>query len=152
MVRDLLAKFLKEGLVDLGFGPEEIFLQSDLQVAAVGWLAQHALFGKLAATWPGRVRTLSSTVLLADPTASLVALDRLFGVTATSDEREEVVATIFSQHAKFGGDFDSASRDRDQRAAAETHAEELAMVTSWAATVASSAGLEMELPQPLLAG
>jgi hypothetical protein len=149
-VRDLLAKFLKEGLVDLGFGPQEVFLQSDLQVAAVGWLAQHVLFAKLAAAWPDRVRTLSSDVLLADPDRALAALDRLFGLDDTDECRREVVSNIFTQHSKFGGAFDAADRERNRQTATKVHGEELAMVSSWAATVAEQAGISMALPVPLL--
>ena len=67
-VRDLLVKLLKEGLVDLGFETVDYLGQTDLQVAAVGWLAQQALFGQLAEAFPGRVRTLDSETLLARPT------------------------------------------------------------------------------------
>lgn len=150
-VRDLLAKFLKEGLVDLGFGPQEVFLQSDLQVAAVGWLAQHVLFAKLATAWPDRVRTLSSDALLVDPGRALEALDQLFGVNDTAEGRHEVVASIFTRHAKSGDTFDAADRERNRQAATEVHGEELAMVSSWAATVAEQAGISMALPAPLIA-
>ena len=46
--RELLEGLLLDGLVDLGFEPRDFFRQSDLQVAAVGWLAQQALFHRLA--------------------------------------------------------------------------------------------------------
>ncbi|MEG3145640.1 hypothetical protein U1839_13340 [Sphingomonas sp. RT2P30] len=149
-VRDLLAKFLKEGLVDLGFGPQEVFLQSDLQVAAVGWLAQHVLFAKLATAWPDRVRTLGSDALLADPAGALAAIDQLFGVDDTAAGRQKVVSSIFTRHAKFGGAFDAADRERNRQAATEVHGEELTMVSSWAATVAQQAGIGMMLPAPLI--
>jgi len=150
-VRELLAKLLKEGLVDLGFGPEEIFLHTDLQVAATGWLAQHALFAKLAAAWPDRVRTLNSETLLANPHAALAALDQLFGVDATEDDRAQIVSEVFTRHAKFGGDFDARDRERNRRDATEIHGEELAMVSQWALAVATSAGVDSVLPLPLIA-
>ena len=149
-VRDLLAKFMKEGLVDLGFAPEDIFLQSDLQVAATGWLAQHAVFAKLVERWPMRVRTLESEVLLARPMEALTAVDTLFGVNATAAEREAVVQAVFTRHAKSGGDFDAEARKADQRAAAQNYAEELAMVVAWADKVAHSAGIALIAPNPLL--
>ena len=149
-VRDLLAKFMKEGLVDLGFAPDEIFLQSDLQVAASGWLAQQALFAKLVERWPMRVRTLDSEGLLARPAAALEALDTLFGVPSSDAERAEIVASVFTRHAKFGGDFDADARKANQKAAAGTYAEELAMVLTWAEKVAESAGIAIALPHPLL--
>lgn len=149
-VRELLAKFMKEGLVDLGFGPQEVFLQTDLQVAASGWLAQHALFAKLAAMFPARVHTLDSEVLLARPVAALEALDALFGVRSSEGERAAVVASVFKRHAKFGGEFDASARRADQRAAASSHGEELAMVLTWAKKVAENAGIALLAPNPLL--
>ena len=150
-VRQLLASFLKEGLVDLGFEPQEIFLQSDLQVAAVGWLAQQALFAKLVQSLPERVRTLDSEVLLARPHAALAAIDQLFGLTASDAERDAIVQSVFRQHAKFGGAFDAEARKSDQQSAAQLHAEELSMVLTWAAKVAESAGVALLPPAPLLA-
>lgn len=150
-VRDLLAKMLKDGLVDLGFEAQDYFLQSDLQVAAVGWLAQHQLFTRMTETWPDRVRTLDSTVLLARPLEALAATDRLFGLKDDTAARQMIVETIFSRHSKFGTSFDARQRDVEQRQAAEVHAEELEKVAIWAATVAERVGLSLQLPQPLLA-
>ena len=125
-------------------------MQSDLQVAAVGWLAQHMLFARLANAWPDRVRTLNSETLLENPLLSLAALDRLFRVDDSNANRERVVATIFNRHAKFGETFTASDRKRDQRATADTHGEEIAMVASWATKVAEGAGVAMELPNALL--
>jgi len=149
-VRELLASFLKEGLVDMGLDAEDIFRLSDLQVAAVGWLAQHALFAKLAQRFPERVRTLDSEVLLAQPHAALAAIDTLFGLVATEAERDTIVRSVFQQHAKFGGAFDAEARRADQQSAAALHAEEISMVLGWAAKVADGAGIAMMLPHPLL--
>jgi hypothetical protein len=66
-VRELLAKQLADGMVDLGFAPEDYFRLTDLQVAAVGWIAQADLFAALASRFPGRVRSLQSETLLAAP-------------------------------------------------------------------------------------
>ena len=149
-VRELLAGFLKEGLVDLGFEPQAIFLQSDLQVAAVGWLAQHALFAKLARAWPERVRTLDSEVLLAQPEHALAAIDTLFDVPDSDAGREAIVRSVFRQHAKFGGEFDAEARKADQQAALSLHAEEVGMVLAWAAKVAEGANVSLVAPAPLL--
>ena len=149
-VRELLASFLKEGLVDMGLDAEAIFRLSDLQAAAVGWLAQHALFAKLVQRWRERVRTLDSEVLLARPHAALAAIDALFGLTATDDERDGIVQSVFRQHAKFGGAFDAEARKADQQSASALHAEEIAMVLGWAAKVAEGAGIALTLPGALL--
>lgn len=150
-VRELLAKIMRDRLLEgLGFEIEDLFLLSDLQVAAVGWLAQHRLFALLAERFPGRVATLESEELLARPDEAVAALDRLFGLPRTAPQRAATVAQVFSRHAKFGRAFDRAGRAADQRAASAMHGDEIAKVTAWAETVATSAGVALALPARLL--
>ena len=150
-LRDLLFKQLLDGSVDLGFERNDYFLQSDLQVAAVGWLAQHALFARLAKAWPTRVRTLDSETLLARPTEALTALDALFGIAGNGREREALVASVFRRNAKSGEAFGAADRIAGQKNATEQHGEEIATVDAWARAVAETAKVTFALPQPLLA-
>ncbi len=150
-VRDLFLKQLKTGLIDFGFAPEDHLLQTDLQIAAVGWLAQHRLFARLAALHPDRVRTLDSETLLARPAEALAAVDALFGLRDDPAGREQVIARVFTRHAKFGGTFDRNSRAADQRSAAEVHGDEIDKVAVWAETVAANAGVSLSLSAPLLA-
>ena len=149
-VRDLLLKQLTDRSVELGFEQTDYFLQTDLQVAAVGWLAQHALFAKVAAQWPDRVRTLNSEMLLADPAAALAKLDALFGVAGDDAARAAIVATEFRRNAKSGGAFSAADRNAGQASAASLHGEEIEAVIGWAEAVAANVGLAFNLPQPLL--
>ncbi len=151
-VRELLTKQLKEGLINFGFSSEELFNQSDLQVAALGWLAQHRLFTKIADSWPARVRTVSSEALLANPRDALAALDKLFGVASDSAARDEVIDTVFRRHAKSGESFTSENRTSDQRNALEVHGEEISLVYDWAKLVADQAAIKFDLPNPLIAG
>ncbi len=59
--RDLLVKQLREGLHPFGYQGEDYLGQTDLQVAALGWLAQHILFARMVEQFgPGRVATLDS--------------------------------------------------------------------------------------------
>lgn len=151
-VRDLLMKQLKEGLLaDLGFEPDDYFLQTDLQVAAVGWLAQHRLFASLAARWPDRVRTLDSEVLMARPAEALLAIGRLFGLALDEAAAAEILASdAFTRNAKDGARFGAEDRRANQRRDAELHADELEKVRVWAAAVADSAGVSLKAPAPLL--
>lgn len=150
-VRDLLHKQLKEQLVLPGFTAEDYFLQTDLQVAATGWLAQHALYHRLAERFPDRVRTLDSEVLLARPTDSLAALDRLFGIVDDPARRERIVADVFSRNAKQTGErFTAADRQANQRSAESAYQDEIDKVHGWALAVADSAGVPMSAPLPLL--
>lgn len=150
-VRDLLTKQLKDGLLEgLGFEPEDYLLLSDLQVAAVGWLAQHRLFAQLVERFPGRVGTLDSEVLLAEPVGTLERIDHLLGVERDAALRHATVARVFGRHAKFGGAFDREGRAADQRSAAEVHGDEIDKVAVWAQTLAAGANVTFELPAPLI--
>jgi hypothetical protein len=149
-VRDLLMKQLKDGLVDLGFEPEDHFLQTDLQVAAVGWLAQHKLFAQLAARYPDRVRTIDSETLLARPEETVAAVDRLMRLERTPARRAQTVAQVFRRHAKDGGEFGREQRIANQRSAAEAHGDEIEKVAAWADAAAKNAGVALDLPSPLL--
>lgn len=149
-VRELLSRQLAEGMVDLGFEPRDYLLHTDLQAAAVGWLAQHRLFADIARKWPERVRTLDSETLVARPGETMAALAGLFDVALTEAQIASVVADVFARDSKSGQAFASGQRAADQSAAEAIHADEIEKVGSWAEAVAASAGIDMALPAPLL--
>lgn len=149
-VRELLSRQLAEGMVDLGFEPRDYLLHTDLQAAAVGWLAQHRLFADMARKWPERVRTLDSETLVARPGEAMAALAGLFDVALTEAQIASVVDDIFARDSKSGKAFASGQRAADQSAAEAIHADEIEKVGSWAEAVAASAGIDMALPAPLL--
>ena len=151
-VRDLLVKFLRDGLIDLGFDAEDYLALTDLQVAAVGWLAQQALFSKLLAEFgPTRVRSLNSETLLAKPEATMRELASHFRLKLD----EPAIATIisgpaFNQHSKSATRFDKQMRDDEYETVALLHGEEIEKVRAWAEMVASIARIEATLAQELL--
>jgi hypothetical protein len=147
-VRELLVKQLKQGLLGFGFSGEDYLGQTDLQVAAMGWLAQHALFARMAAQFGDRVATLDSELLLAQPGPAMTALCRFFGVPL--DTQAIVSGPIFTRHSKFGQAFTSDDRTAE-RSAEALHADEIAKVAIWAEAVANAAGVPMELPRALQA-
>jgi hypothetical protein len=149
-VRDLLAKQLQEQFVDLGFTAQDYFRQTDLQVAAVGWLAQHAMFAKMAAAMPDRVRTLDSEAMLARAGDALAALDALFGMSDTAEGQAAVITRVFSRNSKTDDAFEAANRQADQAAARTAYSDEIEKVVIWAEKVAEGAGISMTLPSPLL--
>jgi hypothetical protein len=150
-VRDLLVKLLKEGLVDLGFTTEDYLGQTDLQVAAVGWLAQHALFARLANEFPDRVRTLDSETLLAQPDNTMRALARLYGLALSDMQIGDIVAgPAFTTHSKSNAAFGVNARATEYDAAAALHHDEIAKVIVWADAVAKSAGVATTLPAQLI--
>ena len=149
-VRELLVKQLQTGMIDLGFQPQDHLMQTDLQVGAVGWLAQQQLFARLAAQYPGRVRTLDSEQLVARPEKALAAIDALFGLADDPEARARTAERVFARHAKFGDKFSREDRLAGQRDAAEAHGDEIGKVVAWAESVAANAGVKLELPAPLL--
>jgi hypothetical protein len=147
-VRDLLVKQLRDGLGWPGFTTEDYLGLTDLQAGAIGWLAQHALFARMAAKYPGRVRTLDSATLMANPKAAMTALGKLFGLKL--DAAAVVAGPAFTRHSKSGTDFGAAARAGEERDAAALHADEIDKVAVWAEAVATSGGLGLVLPGALV--
>jgi hypothetical protein len=149
-VRELLEGLLTDGIVDLGFEARDYFRQSDLQVAAVGWLAQHRLFHQIAAKFgPERIATLDSETLTAKPEEALTAASRHFCLDVPAGQISGHPA--FATHSKFGGSFDTADRAAEHKAAADAYGDEIEKVLVWAEAVAAAAGISLELPLRLLA-
>lgn len=147
--RELLESLLQDGVVNLGFEVRDYFRQTDLQVAAVGWLAQHALFRSLTERFgPERIATLDSERLVAQPAQTVAAAARHFGLANAGGPRE---ARAFSVDSKTGGTFAAGQRDAEQRAARAAHADEIDKVADWAAAVAERAGFDLTHPYPLMA-
>ncbi|TNE62245.1 MAG: hypothetical protein EP335_13180 [Alphaproteobacteria bacterium] len=146
-VRDLMLKQLRDGMVQLGLQGEDYLGLTDLQVAAVGWLAQQALFAALVARpGPARVRTLNSEHLLAAPKATMAALAGFFGVPLEDAALDALVAgPVFSRHSKFGQDYEADTRKAEQADGAVLHADEIDKVMTWAEAVAKNAGIPMQL-------
>jgi hypothetical protein len=151
-VRDLLAKLLPEGIIDLGLAGDDYLRLTDIQAAAVGWLAQHAHFAKLAGRFgPARVRTLDSDVLLARPQEALLALGQHFGLGIDSAMAARLAAgPAFGRNSKSGEAFGAADRAADRSRGLEAHGEEIGMVLEWARAVAANAGVALVLPNSLL--
>jgi hypothetical protein len=150
--RELLSRQLVDGLVaPFGFAGRDHILHTDLQSAAVGWLAQHKLFLETAKKWPDRVRTLNSEALVANPVSSLRACAQLFGLTMDDAAIDAIVKAEFSRNAKDGSAFAEGQRDAERAAGESTHLEEIEKVAIWANAVAESAGVPMRMPGDLLA-
>jgi hypothetical protein len=152
-VRELLEGYLREGYVALGFEPEDYFRQSDLQVAAVGWLAQHAQFSRLAVKLgPDRLRSLDADRMTAHPAAAIGAVAGHFGLGLDDAAVREIAAgPAFTRHSKSGAAFTPELRASEYAAARGAHGEEITLVLRWAQQVAQGAGIAAEGSFPLLA-
>lgn len=149
-VRELLSRQLVDGLVDLGFEPRDYLLHTDLQAAAVGWLAQQQLFAALQAKWPERIRTLNSETLVARPTEAMRAACDLFGLSVENEQVAAIVAESFSRDAKSGATFTQGQREAERLAGEAVHAEEIDKVVIWAEAVAANVGMTLDLGGALM--
>ncbi|NIJ34435.1 hypothetical protein [Sphingomonas oligoaromativorans] len=151
-VREHFRGALKDGIVQLGFQADDYLGQTDLQIAAAGWLAQHAVFEAVVKRFgPGRVRTLDSDTLLARKGEALAALSRLFGLAMTREQTDAIAdGPIFARHSKFATPFGAGQREREHEALPASQREEIEKVTVWAEAVAAHAGIPLQLGAPLL--
>jgi hypothetical protein len=148
-VRELLEGLLTDGIVDLGFEPRDYFRQSDLQVAAVGWLAQQRLFQQMVDKYGAeRIATLDSEALTADPASAVKAVAMHFGINVGDSAIDGHDA--FSTHSKFGGQFGTNDRRSEYELAQQAHKDEIEKVLVWAEAVAKTAGISLDLSAPLL--
>ncbi len=151
-VRELLLGQMQDGILPFGFSTQDYLSQTDLQVAASGWLAQHALFAQLIERYgPARVRTLDSATLLGRRQDVLTSLSDHFRLGLSAAQLAAMLGgPAFSTHSKFGTEFTSSDRAAEHRDAAAAHAEEIEKVAIWAERVAEAAGISLTLKAPLL--
>ncbi len=156
-VRDVLLGTLKDGYAVGGFSPEELLRLTDLQVAAIGWLSQHAAFAKIVATiGSGRVKTLDSDSFLARQRETMMTLNGLFDLGMDhATITENVNGPAFKSHSKLdhakrGEIFDATARQEEQNRMAELHGAEIDMVAQWAKAVAESQHIDLEMGSRLL--
>lgn len=150
-VRELFVKLGKDGLTDYGFTAEDIMQQTDLQIAAIGWLAQHRLFAIMAERLgPDRVQTLQSETLLADPLAAMQSLCRHFELTVDQTVLSDQIARVFTRNAKTGDSFNADSRRAEHVGSSSLHEDEIGKVVLWANAVAAAAGQNLQLKSALV--
>ncbi|MCW0198493.1 hypothetical protein [Sphingopyxis sp.] len=145
--RELLENYLADGFVKLGFEPRDYFRQSDLQVAAVGWLAQQQDFVALAHAMPGRIATLASDRLTDAPIATIAAAMDHFGLAG--DRAALADHPAIGRNSKSGAAFAPGERQRDLAAAEAAHGDEIDQVATWAEAVAGQANIPLTLPGAL---
>lgn len=151
-VRELLGKLVRGGIVDLGFTNDDYLRHTDLQTAAVGWLAQQALFHRMIRQFgTARIRTIDSETLLKHRGEAFGALAALYALALDASTINDIVTgPAFSEHSKFRTSFGHEERTVEAEDGFSVHADEIDKVTSWAEAVAANAGIPMALPASLL--
>lgn len=144
--RELLESLLLDGMVDLGFEPRDYLRQTDLQVAGVGWLAQHNLFHRMASHYgTERVATLDSETLTRDPAAAVAKVAGFFGLR-DCDAADYADHPAIARNSKSGAGFERGERQMDQARARETFGDEIGKVAEWVRVVGERRGISLELP------
>ncbi|WP_341632454.1 hypothetical protein [Sphingomonas agri] len=137
--RRLYRSLISGSTLDFGFSAAETFEQTDLQIAALAWLMQIALFDELSGRYgQDRLLLLDAADLLADPAGELERVQSFFGLGFTGEQIGGIVdGPVFSRHSKNSAqDYDPKVRERDLEALVEVHSDELGMVLQWLEAVA----------------
>lgn len=150
--RELIEGYLRENYVGFGFTAEDLFRQTDLQIAAVGWLTQHAHFVRLAEKLgTARLRSLDADAMTADPARAIGAVAAHFQLELSDAARAEVVSgPAFTRHSKSGEAYSPAARSADYLRARQAYGEEIDTVLVWAQAVADGAGVALTAPNSVL--
>lgn len=149
-VRELFVKLRAEGRVQsLGFTDLDFLGQTDLQIAAMAWLAQQALFQNLISAAPERVRSLDSKTFLAQPDAVLTQTADHFDLAMDSDQRAQILVGPLQRNSKDGRKYTATDRAAEYNGSRTAHADEIEKVVLWTQEVARSVGLPTTLGSPL---
>lgn len=146
-VREFFIAALKDGLIDLGFTEEQYMGQTDLQIAAVGWLAQQSMFTQLIQRFgPDRIKALDSETLVGEPQNSLRRVADLFDLGLRSFDVERIAkGPAFSRHSKSDVGFDRASRIAEHDDSIANHTDEIEKVAIWTEEVARARNIALTL-------
>lgn len=137
--------------IDAGFSPQDRWLQTDLQVAALAWLQQHAQFARLArAHGSQRIRTVDSRTMLANLPAAMQGLAGLFELDPAKLERAAHSPARFEDSKRHDRAFDAEARGSEQAAAQTAYGEEIDKVVAWAEAVANHCRIPMKPGNPLV--
>lgn len=152
-VRDAFVKLAREGMMaPIGVSPDDFFGLTDIQVAAMGWLAQQHQFARLVHQFGDRVATLDSDTLMDLPSDAMTALARLYGAPLDAGKIRAIVdGPVFARDSKTGAVFDRGQRAHDAQRGIDLYREEVEKVGTWARVLADKAGIPLRLPASLIA-
>lgn len=150
--REQFSELRKMGMINLGFDDDQHFRQTDLQIAAAGWLAQQGIFQKLVERFGAdRIATIDSETLLAAPHEAMTAIARLYQLNLDDQNIREIIeGPAFNSHSKHGTEFDRKGRNEERSTAESLHADEIAKVAFWTGKVAEAVGIDINLKAALI--
>lgn len=152
-VRELARGYLTDAFLEqLGFSSVDLLGQTDLQVAAVGWLAQHRHFFRLRERLgEERLGLLDSDALTRFPAEAVVAVAQHFGLSLWFEDARSIAGgQAFSRHSKSGVAYSRSKRDAEYAAALAAHGDEIGQIILWSRKVADAAEINLDPPGRLL--
>lgn len=150
--RTLFVKLRAQGCVQsLGFSDTDFFEQTDLQIAAMAWLAQQSLFGALIANHPDRVRSLDSGTFMSETQQTVRDVAMHFNLDLSNAQLASIVAGALTRDSKSGQRFDAADRAAEYGRMRPIYGGEIEKVTAWTHEVAAARDIAMRLPAAIAA-
>jgi hypothetical protein len=139
--------------LNFGFSAAESFLQTDLQIAGLGWLMEVHHLDRVARAHPDRTLMLEADDLLADPATILDRVYRFFHLGHQPDAIASAVeGPVFSSHSKEPRmPYNREIRGRERERVLAMHSEEVRMVSGWIDAIARHVGIRMEAFEPTFA-
>jgi hypothetical protein len=139
--------------LDFGFSAAESFLQTDLQIAGLGWLMEVHHLEQVARAHPDRTLMLQADDLLADPGTVLDRVYRFFHLGHQPDRIASAVdGPIFSTHSKDRRvQYNRGLREQERERVLALHAEEVRMVAGWIDAIARHVGIRLGAFEPAFA-
>jgi hypothetical protein len=119
------------------FSATETLEQTDLQIAALGWLMRRYHFESAARSFGGgRSHLLYFQDLLSDAQTFLTTASDFLGLQATPEALRNVVAgPVFATHSKEDRPFGTAERSSEVRQLRDAFEEEVELVARWVEAV-----------------
>jgi hypothetical protein len=151
--RQLYDAYARFSRLDFGYSAAESFLQTDLQIAGLGWLMEVHHLEQVARAHPDRTLMLQADDLLADPRTILERVYRFLDLDHQPDSIARVVdGPIFSSHSKDPRvHYNRRLREQERERVLATHAEEIRMVAGWIDAIARHVGIRTEASEPAFA-
>jgi hypothetical protein len=151
--RQLYDSYSSFSPLDFGFSAAESFLQTDLQIAGLGWLMEVHHLEQAARAYPDRTLLLQADELLADPVGILDKVYRFFQLGHQPDRIASAIdGPVFSSHSKDRRvPYNRRLREEERERVLAMHAEEVRMVEGWVDAVARHVGIRVEAFDPAFA-
>ena len=143
---------LDDGDLIGGFTSADLLRLTDIQIAAVAWLSEHARFAKILDKYGcDRIRSLDSDTFLNNKHDTITSLALFFDLDLDSDQIDQLLAgPAFTQHSKDFSKFDTENRLDQHSSVDDANTEEIDMVVQWSVAVADSQNIPLELESPIL--